>query len=515
MSFRSKLIICSLGITAAWAQVPPPPGSLNVVSATSKQVQLSWTAASGAKSYAVQRKPLIVTSDGIPGDSLTVSAGSYSTAVTVTDVSTTDKTIDPYTTYTYCVIAVNDSGQSGCSNEVTVGPPPVGFNVIVATTPGTAARFATVTRMELDANGDPAMSYVNVDPNGDGDESDNALYFASWNRARYQWNAPVLVAANIGHGEHGGISVPVSQARDADSGVWGVAYAGWNGGVYQMVLTTSADGGATWTTRIIASDPNSLFMEPSLAMWHGSFYLAYVFGTYKYVTGKLADDPKKWMYQDVPMPGGYLYQYNSISLALDSSHNPGIAFLVANDSTETPALWRPASSNPPVIICPNDGWTNENSDVQLTFFGTEPRITSDFVWNYDLWRQDEDHNVWAMRGVGDGSNWLPPVNIPSEGNLSVYGSLSIATGSQGQTAIVMTAWDGGAGNGVCGLPKLARSADFVTFQTCAPAPLGNPDFEVVDFPVVKFWGNDKLWLAFHNYDTWGQLGTGLVLWREP
>ena len=37
----------------------------------------------------------------------------------------------------------------------------------------------------LDENGDPAMAYLVIDPNGDGDESDNTLCFVSWNRAAY------------------------------------------------------------------------------------------------------------------------------------------------------------------------------------------------------------------------------------------------------------------------------------------------------------------------------------------
>jgi len=250
-------------------------------------------------------------------------------------------------------------------------------------------------------------------------------------------------------------------------------------------------------------------------MYNGSFYLGYVFDNYQYVTGKLSDDPAKWTNQPAPMPAGYLYEYRTISVALDGAHNPGVAYLVANDSTESPVFWRPTSNNPPVVVCPNDGWTNENSDIQLTFFGTQPRITSDYIWNWDLYEADEDHNVWAMSAADDGSNWLPPVNVPSEGELSVGGPLSITTGSQGQTAIALSGRDGGPGNGNCGIPKFSRSTDFLTFTTCAPAPVDNPSSDWIDYPAIKFAGNDKLYLAFHNVDTYGQLGTGLILWREP
>ena len=53
MPLRLLFIICSIGLTAASAQVP----QLSVVSATSKQVQLTWTAVPGA-SYSVYRVPL-------------------------------------------------------------------------------------------------------------------------------------------------------------------------------------------------------------------------------------------------------------------------------------------------------------------------------------------------------------------------------------------------------------------------------------------------------------------------
>jgi hypothetical protein len=259
-------------------------------------------------------------------------------------------------------------------------------------------------------------------------------------------------------------------------------------------------------------------MEPSLALWNGSFYIAFLIDGpnpehYQYASGKLSDDRTKWTFKAVPSPGGYDSSFKVISLALDSAHNPGIAFMGSNDSYTATAFWRPASGGSSVVIGHNDR-PADNPDLALTFFGTQPRVVTDIPWNYDLWSQDYDHMIWAMQGVGDGSNWLPAVNVPSDGNISVSGPLSIATGSQGQTAIAMSTIHGGVGDGVCGYPKVARSADFVTFQTCGPAPVGNPSFWPPDYPIVRFGGNDKLWLGFLNWDPNGQLGIGLVLWRE-
>jgi hypothetical protein len=358
---------------------------------------------------------------------------------------------------------------------------------------------------------------VNLDPNGDGDESDDTLYFLSWSRARYSWNPPVRVAV-IGAAMMSGPSVPVSLARDAANDMWGLAYEVEVKGVGARIdLATSADGGTTWKIQSVTGETQPVVLqEPTLGLWNGSFHLVYVTDTnYRYATGKVSDAPAQWKTQTVPLPGGYSSQYGAVSLALDSAHNPGVAFLVGNEAGTAAAFWRPASGASAIVIGRNDGTAADNPDIALSFFGTQPRITTDAIWNYAMYDQDENHSVWAMCGAGDGSNWLPAVNVPSDGEISVSGPLSMASGSRGQTAVAMSTIHGGVGDGVCGYPKLSRSDDFVTFTTCGPALMNNPYFGTVDYPVVRFGGNDKLWLAFHNPDMYADIGTGLVLWREP
>lgn len=53
--------------------------------------------------------------------------GSFSDLTTVTTLSASDTSIDPYTTYQYQVVAITSAGRSAASNEITVGPPPSGF----------------------------------------------------------------------------------------------------------------------------------------------------------------------------------------------------------------------------------------------------------------------------------------------------------------------------------------------------------------------------------------------------
>src|SRR5438067_1926601 len=84
-------------------------GTLNVSTATSKRVDLSWTG-TGA-SYNVQRRVL---------------GSTYSTVATVTNSTYSDTQIDAYTTYEYQVTA----SASAVSNSVRVGPPPAGLTAV-------------------------------------------------------------------------------------------------------------------------------------------------------------------------------------------------------------------------------------------------------------------------------------------------------------------------------------------------------------------------------------------------
>jgi hypothetical protein len=236
-----------------------------------------------------------------------------------------------------------------------------------------------------------------------------------------------------------------------------------------------------------------------------------------YVTGKLTDAPAKWTSQAVPFPGDYIYAYYTASLALDSNHAPGLAFNVANDTYLGVAFWRPGTKSA-TLVAHNDGYTtNANPAISLAFYGTEPRIVTDAPWNYNSFDPDhEPADLWAMRAMNPtGALWMPGIDVPPDG-VNELEMPWIASGSQGQTAIVMASNHDPEGQGMqCGFPKIARSADFLTFQTCAPAPVATPAFAPNNMcPVVRFGANDKLWLAFNNNDESGDIGLGLVLWRE-
>jgi hypothetical protein len=510
MSSRILSIACLIGLAAASAQVP----QLSVVSATSTQVQLTWTAVPGA-SYTVLRVPTVVTSSGIPGSTLNISMAIEAPALgKVSTTSWTDTSFDPSTTYTYFVSV----GNNQVSNQVMVGPPPFGFNVVVPSTSDNCESAAIMERMELDGNGDPAMAYVVLDPNGDGDESDDTIYFVSWNRAGYAWNPPVVVAVPAYLDEVSeGPTMPLSLARDAATGMWGIAYnQSFPDGNGTIALATSTDGGVTWTSQSISGSPfGGWLYTPSLALWNGSFYAVFLtdntfFGPnldpfpqgsgFVYVTGKVTDASSNWTRQVVPYPGDYNQGgYYTVSLALDSNHAPGIAFNVDDDTYEGVAFWRPGTSVS-TLIAHNDGYTtNDNPSISLTFFGTIPEVATDAPWNYNSFDPDhEPADLWAMRAMDSaGLGWLPAVDVPPD-NVNMMEMPWIASGSQGQTAIAMASNKDPEGQGmVCGFPKIARSPDFLTFQTCAPATMDSPSFAPNNaHPVLHFGANDKLWLAF-------------------
>jgi hypothetical protein len=235
-----------------------------------------------------------------------------------------------------------------------------------------------------------------------------------------------------------------------------------------------------------------------------------------YITGKVTDNPSKWTSLPVPFPGDYISAYSTVSLALDSAHHPGIAFNSANDTYEGVVFWRPEMGA--TLVARNDGYTtNDNPAISLTFFGTQPRIVTDAKWNYGSFDPDsEPAAVWAIAAAdGYGATWLPPVAVPAD-FVNVLELPWIASGSKGQAAIAIASNHDPEGAGmICGFPKIARSSDLLSFQTCAPAPVDNPSFAPNNMhPVLHFGGNDKLWLAFNNNDSSGNLGLGLILWRE-
>ncbi len=481
-----------------------PPASLNATSATNSQVALSWTAGDNSTTgYILQRRTL---------------GGSYVDLLNSTTPSAIDKTIDAYTTYQYRVLATSSSSsRSQPSNEITVGPPPVGFSSVA---PAPSAdnghpNYGRNVRMVLDQNGDPAIAFLINDPNGDGDYSDSKLVFIGWSRTQYKWRPIVDIAITGDVSGSGNGTAPISIARDASTNRLGIAYPVVTPSNYRIDLATSTDNGASWKTQQVMS-ANPQLMQPSLALAKGQAYLGLYHDTIgvQFLSGAETAAPATWRLQTAPIPSGFDNSANrSLSVATDSLGNPGIAYLAYNNATSAEVFWRP-SSPASVKVADNNGQQTDDPDIQLTFVGTSPRIIFAGARD-DNYFADYNHLLWSIKSTDNGDNWSAPVNIPSDGNRALTPPITVDTGSQGQVAVATEDNGGNSDNVKCGQPKIARSSDFVSWQTCGPAPADGPDIQAAS-PSIRFGANDRLWIAFQQTYDHSDLGnSGVYLWREP
>jgi hypothetical protein len=490
--------------SALFAQNLQTPQALTVVSATNKQVQLRWTAGdSVATGYTVERKPL---------------GGDYSAAFTATTSTASDTNFDPYTTYVYRVRGTQQTNQSGPSNEVTVAPPPYGYNTAFqypsSLDPYNAGQLGKAISMILDSSGDPAIAYTWDDPNNDGDYSDTAVYFVRWDRAHYQWTMPVQIHLV---GEVGRFALtPISLAQDASNGAFAIAFQDESTpDVGSIKLALSTDAGATWKILKAASDDGQeAYNRPSLAMAGGNLYLTFYHDQdgIRYVTGKQSDDPSKWTSTLVPLPGGYDYYERVSSLALDDKGVPAVAFVASSDTSLAEAFWRPGGSS--VLITDNHGYQTDDPDLRLTFFGNQPRVVFYGAVD-DNFFADYDHTVWVVTSPDNGTTWSQPVNIASDLGTDLNSPFSIAMGPQGQAALAMES-NGGNGTHNCSQPKLAMSGDLVNWTTCGPETAGKVSI-IAGQPQVFFSGNGKLILGFQQtyLDEDNPTPLGITVWRQP
>jgi len=474
------------------AQAKPKPAfELKALSASRSEVKLSWaTNAPKAAAFVVERQS---------------SKTPFAEIAKVTTTEATDTKIDPYATYIY---RVRVAETQTFSNEVSVGPPPAGFNVAAPAPQDRHNDYGLQVSLALDSNDDPIIAYVFDDPDKDSNREDSQLFFLSWDRAHYQWKQPVL-ADTTGEIDNNTGQTQVSLARDASNNLLGIAYQKEPG----IWLALSSDGGATWSTEPVFRGDNLEAGVPSLGMAGGKIHVAYFHHAegIRYVTRAGASG--KFESSLAPVLANTRASRNQPpSLALDAESKPGLAYWLQSEQgyNVTLAFWRPGADKAFKVI-DSSGFQNDNPAASLNFHGSQPRVGVRLIRVKDGF----DDDLWAAASP-DGQAWSEPAQVPRDGGFGWDNPISLAVDSKGRGALAVPSLHGVPAPKPpdCGLPKLVRSSDFAQWSSCSPDTKKTLSITAWH-PSIVFAENDKLYLAFRNNNTDSKIGVGVVLWREP
>lgn len=473
--------------------------TLSASAATSSAVTLGWTGATGA--VTIERKPA-----GTPWPTTAAAPLASPSGATYTD-----QAIAAFSTYTYRV-------KSGVvvSNEITVGPPPVGMSQVLkmpaALTTTNTGSFAAITRMTFDSNGDPLLAYITTDPNGDGDNADGQLFTISWNRARYKWNDAVKVD-DVGAVPNAGSNVAMSIARDAQTGTFGMLYL--MGGSHELRFATSPDG-AAWTHVTVrkASDDAAGFSSPALAMAGGRVHAAYANGedALEYRTGAVTDAPNTWASTLAPHPAGTKrFTQSCVTLVLDAADKPTVGFCAPPEEAYTTTVWTWRVGTAPVKVM--DTNNHQTDDPSLALAQRGATIAAVFAGARDD-KFFNDHHFWASISRDGGATWSAPAVIADDGAHSMAVPITVGVHASNKFSAAAHVGGGSEGANKCGQPKLMRSENGAAWVTCGPDTKGLSETSNVSAAVLGVAGNDKLYVAFRAGGTSGGIAPGLVLWRE-
>ncbi len=452
---------------------------LKVKSATAKAVELEWT---GATASAVLER-----SSGPAFQKVgAADSGHYQ-----------DSSVDPFGTYRY---RINTGGKF--SNVVTVGPPPSGVSNASAVPKGTdPPNYGAATAVALDENGDPAVAFEWIDPNGDGEKSDTEIRFVRWDRGAYKWAAAVRVATTGPLGDQG--VNPIALGCDRPTGALAMlAAVGEN-----LLYATSTDHGATWKT---TPRPGSNATPHAVAMVVSGGQVSAAINAESgatYTTGSLSDIGS-WKSQAIPAGGGWKLRNNTnIAMAADDAGKVALAFHEDQDEGDGHryVFWRPGASEPTAIL---SSATVDSPDIALTYAGN----TFSSIFAALLDDKDTDHTVWVSQS-GDGGSWSKPVKLPIDGPRSTNPPLSIAGASKGALTAAFGA-NSGTGPATCGAPTVSRSGDGKAWKTCGLGKAAGGEFSpqpgtlhVIEAP------NDKAYVVWQE-SAESKYHPGVLVWHE-
>jgi hypothetical protein len=449
----------------------------------------------------------------------------------------TDRAIDRHQIYTYRATPIHGLAPK---IAVTVGPPPAGFSTVVAN-PNQNSKFpenfGQYPCFVLDQNGDPLLSYVWVNPSGNGslNNSDTALYFVSWNRSSNSFNAPVEIAVTgdvSANQVETASNYPEALARDPVNNTLAIAYRSYsaNAATAYVNIAFSTDGGQTWASQVVTSAAVAVndYSNLALALYNGAVYLIYYVGSSgpaELVTGTETTAPNTWSSQHFPQVTGYSEVLNYYSIALDSSGVPAVVLTrQPNGSGAYPTyFWRPIANTLVQVLTDNGDGSESYSAasdyaVQLVFHGTAPYIlyggarTASPNPNFYEWV--------AYSTTGAAGTWTitnVPANGPVANGDTIQEPFGISVGSAGQVTVASTSL-GNYGTGNCGVTpnygvELAQTTNLSTWSVCALGGASGANFHSVQ-PVVHYGVNDALFVAFDDPTKGDALPNGVNLWAN-
>ena len=389
--------------------------------------------------------------------------------------------------------------------------PPTGWQVI-AELPGTAApssRLGVSAASVPDQFQQPMVAALYEDPNGDLNYDDNRVVFTRWDGTAKAFSELKTIEV-VG----GTLATPnsreISIARDASTGRIVIAYVKPQTNTIRVAI--SDDEGANFSLSTVDDEVHAAAdSNPSVAVHDGVIHLAFLQGSslfYRTKTGSAA-----WVDASPP---GITVASKAISLAVDSAGDVALAFFLfaADPASAELAFWRPTTGGG--VVASADGFdltvAGREPSVSLTFEGTTPHLA------FHLPKSDaaDATQLWYLKSSDSGTAWGTPVAIPRNSSGAIFHSTqwyqAIAVEADGKVSIAAP-WSALGTQSNCNGPKLARSSDGVTFQTCSP--VGSPIQRGGDY--LSLWSHKpgKLTLIFfYDSRTNPSIKPGLVMWRE-
>lgn len=432
--------------------------------------------------------------------------------------------IAPMCLFSICLLACGpkprpmiDAGVEDAGIEIDAGrprgdDPPNGWQMAVELPAGAApsTKLGISVAALGDQFGQPVIAALYEDPNGDLNYDDNRVVYTRWDGVAKAFE-PLRTIEVVGGGPFVHPNRQISVARDTESGRIGIAYIKPQDNTVRLAV--SDDEGANFSLSTVSDVPRAALMSnPSLGLQGGATHVAWLQGSdimYRKKVGAGA-----FMDQT---PGAIVSGGQSLSLAVDSAGNAGVAFFVSVNATSADlAFWRPGSAANAIASADMLDLTvmNREPSVSLTFVGTTPHLA------YHLRKlPDADATeLWYLKSSDTGTTWGTPIAIPRNSSSATefhstryYQALTIEPSGR---VSVAAPWSATGTQTNCIGPKLSRAPDGVMFTTCSP--MGTPIQRGGDWINLFTHKPAKQTLVFH-YDarTNPSIKAGIVMWREP